>query len=671
MENLAKIGRWFYAISLVGLAGQQFYYGSFRPVFVPAFPSPIPGQIVLVYLFSFFLIGAALAIVLEKEIRTTMLLLGSFLLALFLFCHLPFELLVDPGVKQIGSWNNGIKDLSIFSGSAFIIAGCFPDGRAPGQKDRTFLRPLEALIPFGSFFYSIMLVIFGFEHFLYADGVQNLVPEWIPGHLFWTYFAGGALIGAGLAIIFRFNVKLIGILTGTMIFIWFLILHIPRAVVAPVTDKGNELSSVFESLGCSGIAFVIAYAAVSVRPMRGQAALICFFLSAVVSSLSCNAPKPDRYGFLTMLGRDTISIEAISRQGNTLTSDEVDRFPRVRIRHTVVDLNDDGSIRHLVMNIHTPSEPSGQRDRKVVADVAGNKVHLSKTDSTGTVTRDFPTNGSLVVAHVPQMYSLYELYFAAALKQAAALKLAAGKPVQMRQFYIDREFDRFPLGEATVIPLDKGKSEITHDWLSGTGEAMMDSAGNMLIYSGARTTYDVQVKRLDTPPDVKGIADRFEAKETQGGNVKSLSVRDTTRAQIGHSIFTVDYGRPLLRGRTLLGDVIPYDRVWRTGANAATQFTTSTPIKLAGMQVPAGSYTLFTAPDTSGVDLIVNKKTGEWGTEYNRSLNLGMTRIISEVATAPVEEFTISIIPGDNRHGTLVLEWGSFKWIAPIEVQLD
>src|SRR5580700_9861877 len=137
-----------------------------------------------------------------------------------------------------------------------------------------------------------------------------------------------------------------------------------------------------------------------------KATVICLFLSAVVSLFSCKPPTERSYGFLTMLGRDTISVESISRQGNTLTSDEVDRFPSVRIRHTVVDLNDDGSIRHLIMSIHTPSEPSGQRDRKVVADVAGNKVHLSKTDSTGTVNRDFPTGGSLVVAHVPQMYSL-------------------------------------------------------------------------------------------------------------------------------------------------------------------------------------------------------------------------------------------------------------------------
>src|SRR5436190_2716890 len=393
------------------------------------------------------------------------------------------------------------------------------------------------------------------------------------------------------------------------------------------------------------------------------AAVICFFLSSVVSMLSCKTQSAERYGFLTMLGHDTISIESVTRQGNTLTSDEVDRFPRVRIRHTVVNINDDGSIRHLVMDIHTPSEPTGQRDRKVVADVASNKVHLSKKDNTGSVNRDFVTGGSIVVAHVPQMYSLYELYFAAALKQAAVSK--PGNPVQMRQFYIDREFDRFPLGHATVKPLEGGKADITHDWLSGIGEAIMDSGYHMLSYSGDRTTYKVQVKRLSSAPNVKDIADQFESKESKTGDVKSLSVRDTARAQIGNAIFTVDYSRPLLRGRTLLGDVIPYDYVWRTGANAATQFTTSAPIKLAGMHVPAGTYTLWTIPHKSGVALIVNKQNGQWGTEYNRSFDLCTARMSTDVASAPVEEFTISIVPDDNRHGKLMLEWDSFKWIAP------
>jgi hypothetical protein len=394
--------------------------------------------------------------------------------------------------------------------------------------------------------------------------------------------------------------------------------------------------------------------------------MTCFFLMAFVSLLSCNTHSSEHYGFLTLLGNDTISLESVTRKGNELISDEVDRFPSVRIRHTVVTLNDDGSIRHLVMDIHTPSEPPGQRDRKVVADVANNKVHLSKTDSTGTVNREFVSDGSLVVAHVPQMYSLYELYFAAAMKQAAS---KPGIPVKLRQFYIDREFDRFPLGHATVTPLGGSKAEIFHDWLAGTGEAVMDSAYHMLSYSGNRTTYKVQVKRLTDGPEIKTIVDRFTTLETKGGNIKSLSVRDTVHAQIDNAIFTIDYGRPLLRGRTLLGDVIPYDRVWRTGANAATQFTTSAPIKLAGLQVPAGTYSLWTAPHTDGADLIVNKQFGQWGTEYRRSMNLGIAKMNSGTISIPVEAFTISIVSNNSNKGMLVMEWGSFRWTAPIEVQ--
>src|SRR5690242_15544149 len=93
---------------------------------------------------------------------------------------------------------------------------------------------------------------------------------------------------------------------------------------------------------------------------RVKPAMIFFFLVAMCSLFSCHTPTAKRYGFVAMLGNDTISVESITREGNTLTSDEVDRFPRVETRHTVVDLNDNGSIRHLVMDIHTPSEPPGQ-----------------------------------------------------------------------------------------------------------------------------------------------------------------------------------------------------------------------------------------------------------------------------------------------------------------------
>lgn len=388
----------------------------------------------------------------------------------------------------------------------------------------------------------------------------------------------------------------------------------------------------------------------------------------VLASCSTNTPA-EQYGFIARLGRDTVSVESVTRRGNSLVSDEVDRFPRVRQRHTEITLGDDGSIKRLVMDIHTPSEPEDQRDRRVEAKVSGNSVSVSKRDKTGTKKRTFDTVGGIAMAHLPQMYSLYELYFDAALRHAKAAKAATGDRVQMRQFYIDREFDNFPLHHGFVRAMPGGKAEIRHDWLSGTGEATLDSANRLLGYSGARTTYKVEVERLAEPPDVKTIAAQFAALETKNGAMRQLSVRDTTRGTVGNAKFEVDYARPLARGRVLVGGILPYNQVWRTGANAATQFTTSAPITLAGMRLPAGKYTLWTIPREKSVELIVNKQTGQWGTGYNSSLDLGKAPMGTESLTTPVEKFTISILPVDARRGTLAMEWGPFRWTAPIVVQ--
>ena len=376
----------------------------------------------------------------------------------------------------------------------------------------------------------------------------------------------------------------------------------------------------------------------------------------------------ERYGYIARLGVDTISVESVTRTGNRLVSDEVDRFPRVRERHTEIQLDPDGGIRHLVMDITTPSEPPNERHRHVVAAVYGDTVHLTKSDSTGTLRYAFATGpGAITMAHLPQMYSLMDLYFEAALRRADSLRLAPGDSVRVRQFYIDREFDHFPLHEGFVRPLPGHRAQLWHDWLSGFGEATFDSAYHMLTYSGAHSTYKVEVTRLATQPDVDAIGARFAAREDSSG-VSQLSVRDVAHGTIGSDSISVDYGRPLARGRVLLGSLIPYDRVWRTGANAATQLTTSTDITLAGLRLPKGKYTLWTLPHENGAELIVNKQVGQWGTEYHESFDLGRAALNTQTITTPVEEFTISIVPADARHGMLVLEWGTFRWTAPIVV---
>jgi hypothetical protein len=92
-------------------------------------------------------------------------------------------------------------------------------------------------------------------------------------------------------------------------------------------------------------------------------------------------------------------------------------------------------------------------------------------------------------------------------------------------------------------------------------------------------------------------------------------------------------------------------------------------VRLAGIQLAAGTYTLLTVPHQNGVDLIVNGQTGQWGTQYDHSRDVGTARMQSAALTTPIDQFTISVAAKDARQGTLTLEWDSFRWTAPIEVR--
>jgi uncharacterized membrane protein len=271
MGNLARLARIFFAICIAGLGAQQFYDGQFRPVLVPTYAAHFPRETILVYLLSVILILAAVAILMEKQGASAAVFLGFLLLSNLLFCHIPYEGWIDPGGRQsIGAWNNAFKEAAL-AGSAFVVAGSLARER-PLDKITAVTTP-KLLTLIGGVLFSIMIVVFGIEHFLYPQFVQTLVPNWIPGHLFWTYFAAVALIGGGSAILFQTRSRLAAMLLGIMIFLWTILLHIPRAAVAPATDNGNELTSVFEALGFSGIAVLIA---LSYKP-RAQAVHLALF----------------------------------------------------------------------------------------------------------------------------------------------------------------------------------------------------------------------------------------------------------------------------------------------------------------------------------------------------------------------------------------------------------
>jgi hypothetical protein len=120
---------------------------------------------------------------------------------------------------------------------------------------------------------------------------------------------------------------------------------------------------------------------------------------------------------------------------------------------------------------------------------------------------------------------------------------------------------------------------------------------------------------------------------------------------------TVDYSSPRMKGRQIYGGLVPYGKVWRTGANEATTFVTTADTSVGGKAVPAGSYTIFTIPNENKWTLIINKKTGEWGIPYKYESD-DLARVDMEVSktSGPVENFTISFHEmGNGCH--MYLDW--------------
>lgn len=152
------------------------------------------------------------------------------------------------------------------------------------------------------------------------------------------------------------------------------------------------------------------------------------------------------------------------------------------------------------------------------------------------------------------------------------------------------------------------------------------------------------------------------------GNKPSPAASASCDLGAGKTIKT-DYSSPRMKGRKIYGDLVPYGEVWRTGANSATTFVTSSNIELGGKSVPAGNYTIFTVPTADKWTLIVNKKTGEWGIPYKYESD-ELARVDMKVSKlpSPVENFTISYEKSGNGC-TMNIDWESTRASVDIKAQ--
>lgn len=148
-----------------------------------------------------------------------------------------------------------------------------------------------------------------------------------------------------------------------------------------------------------------------------------------------------------------------------------------------------------------------------------------------------------------------------------------------------------------------------------------------------------------------------------------LSPPETATVSLNGKSITINYGAPSVRGRKIMGEVVPYGKVWRTGANTSTSFVTQSNLRIGSATVPAGSYTLYTLPSADRWILIINKQTGQWGTEYDQSRDLVRIPMKGTTLSSPQEKMSISFEDTKGSTTELHIRWENTDESVPVAAQ--
>ena len=358
----------------------------------------------------------------------------------------------------------------------------------------------------------------------------------------------------------------------------------------------------------------------------------------------------DSGAFVVRLGNDTLSLEQYKRTATQLRGEYVSRAPRSVHRIYTADLNPDGSIRRWELVTHNIGGGPGPMETKVSVEFVGDTAVTVAPQGDSTVTQKVAVpRGTVPYGSIYGLVEQIARLARAAGKDSVAISALSGVNAPSGGYIKKRG------GDTLVLNFTEGQ-------LAGLGPFTfrLDRQGRLTWLTGKGSTVQVEVERVASIPNLGALTAAFATRP-----LGQLSTRDTVRATIGGAELWVDYSRPQKRGRVIFGDVVPWNSIWRTGANAATQVNTSADLVIGGATVPAGKYTLWTLPTPTGWKLIVNKNTGQWGTAYDAQYDLVRVDARVETLAAPLEQFTITFEPA-AAPTTITFTWDRTKVSVPV-----
>ena len=366
----------------------------------------------------------------------------------------------------------------------------------------------------------------------------------------------------------------------------------------------------------------------------------CISILATVGALAVPAAAQSG-AFVTRIGRDTLAVERYQRTADRIDGEQVIRAPRTQHRIYSATLGANGAVQRFELTIHNLSG-DGPAEQKSSIQFQG--------DSAIVVLADGKTQRLAVPASsAPFLLNVYGL-----VEYLAGRARAAGGD----------EYQTTGVSPNTNAPVAIVLKRVGQDSMTilmgpvGPLRLRVDQTGQLLGVSGVGSTMQVSVERVASL-DIAAMGPAFANRP-----LGVLSPTDSVQATVGGATLSVKYSRPAARGRVVFGGVVPWNQVWRTGANAATIFTTSADLVMGGTTIPAGSYSLWTIPSSAGWKLILNRNTGQWGTNYDPQHDLARLDMQTAPLDTLIERFTISVAAQGER-GALELAWEKTRaWVA-------
>jgi hypothetical protein len=143
----------------------------------------------------------------------------------------------------------------------------------------------------------------------------------------------------------------------------------------------------------------------------------------------------------------------------------------------------------------------------------------------------------------------------------------------------------------------------------------------------------------------------------------------SSAAMVGGKKITIEYYTPSMHGRKIFGELVPFGKVWATGANYATKITSEAPLRVGDLELPKGAYSIWTIPGAKEWTLIINKETGQFHLNYNANMDFGRTKMTLSTLPSPVEKLHIGVRSEGGNKGTLFIDWETTEASVPLTVQ--